>query len=390
MRGSIEEQGTGKRKKSWRITVDLGRDENGTRRRHRETFVGTKKDAERRMREILTEVETGRYVPPSRMTTGQYLEQWSENYAVLHTSPRTADSYQSELRRHIIPALGTVPLIELRPHHIEQYYVDALKHGRKDGSGGLSARTVLFHHRIISEALEHAVKKGELARNSAKVVDPPKPKRAKVSTLTRDDSIRFLEAAQVSQYFHLFALALGTGARLGELLALIWRNVDLERGAITVEATLYREGSEWYRKQPKSGRSRYVPLPPSFVPYMQDYRKTIEGEHASVGAFVSPDDFVFHTAQGKPLDRHSVSRGFQRVLNRAKLPHIRFHDLRHTHASLMLQDGRSPKVVQERLGHTSAAFTLDTYGHVMPGIQEDAAARFGALFEDALPEGDEN
>ena len=390
MRGSIEPQGTGERKKSYRLTVDLGRDETGKRRRHRETFVGSKKDAERRMREILTEVETGMYLPPSHMTTGQYLERWSENYAALHTSPRTASSYQAELRRHIIPGIGDIPLTELRPHHIEQYYVQAVKSGRKDGTGGLAPKTVLYHHRIISEALEHAVRQGELVRNCAKLVDPPRPKRAKVNTLTRDDSIRFLEAARESQYFYLFAIALGTGARLGELLALIWRNVDMERGNITIDATLYREGSEWYRKQPKSGRSRNVPLPPSFMPYLRDYRTTIESERASIGLALSQDDFVFHTAQGKPLDRHSVSRGFARVLNLSGLPHIRFHDLRHTHASLMLQDGNSAKVVSERLGHASAAFTLDTYGHVMPGIQEDAAARFGALFGNALPEGKEN
>ena len=220
-------------------------------------------------------------------------------------------------------------------------------------------------------------------------MDPPKPKRVKVQTLTKDDAIRFLEAARDSQYFYLFAVALGTGARLGELLALTWGNVDMERGCITIDATLYREGPEYYRKQPKSGRSRNVPLPPAFMPYLRDYRTSIEGEYASLGMSLLPGNYVFHTAQGKPLDRHSVSRGLSRVLTIAGLPHIRFHDLRHTHASLMLQDGRSPKVVQERLGHASAAFTLDTYGHVMPGIQEDAAARFGAMFGNALPEGPE-
>lgn len=390
MRGSIEPQGTGQRKKSYRITVDLGRDDTGKRRRHRETFEGTKKDAERRLREILTQVETGLYVPPSRMTTGQYLRQWSETYAALHTSPRTAASYQAELDRHIIPGIGQVPLTELRPHHLEQYYVQAVKSGRKDGTGGLAPRTVLFHHRIISEALEHAVRQGELVRNCAKLVDPPKPKRVKVQTLTKDDAIRFLEAARDSQYFYLFAVALGTGARLGELLALTWHNVDMERGCVTIDATLYREGQDCYRKQPKSGRTRNVPLPPAFMPYLQDYRTTIENELAQLGVPLAPDGYVFHTAEGKPLDRHSVSRGLSRVLTIAGLPHIRFHDLRHTHASLMLQDGRNPKVVQERLGHASAAFTLDTYGHVMPGIQEDAAARFGALFGNALPGGPES
>ncbi|MBN1458902.1 MAG: tyrosine-type recombinase/integrase [Armatimonadetes bacterium] len=388
MKGHLEPQGR-KRKTSWRLTIDLGRDENGRRRRHRETVEGTKKDAERRLREIITSLEQGLYVAPSRMTTGQYLRQWAENYAALHTSPRTAASYQAELERHIIPGIGQVPLSELRPHHIQSYYVQAVKSGRTDGTGGLSPRTVLYHHRIISEALEHAVRQGNLVRNCAKLVDPPSVQRTKFQTLTRGDAIGFLEAARGSQYFYLFALALGSGARLGELLALTWRNVDMERGCITIDATLYREGQEYYRKPPKSGRSRNVPLPPAFMPYLRDYKTTIENEQASLGLSVSLDDFAFATAQGKPLDRHSVSRGLSRVLTIAGLPHMRFHDLRHTHASLMLQDGRSPKVVQERLGHASAGFTLDTYGHVMPGIQEDAAARFGAMFGNALPEGPE-
>lgn len=386
MRGSIEQRGTGQRKKTWRITVDVGRDSEGKRKRHIETVEGNKRDAERRLREIITSLDQGLYVAPSKTTTGEYLMQWAETYAALRPSPRTAESYRAQLSGHIIPAIGHIALLSLQPEDLERYYVQALKQGRKDGKGGLSARTVLYHHRIISEALQHAVIKNKLARNPAKLAQPPKPNRVKITTLTRDDALRFLEAARQSEYFPLFAVALGSGARLGELLALTWRNVDLEQGIIVIDATLYREGATWARKPTKSDRVRHVDLPPQVVGFLGEYRRDTAAVLGQIGAELTPDDFVFTSSTGKPLNRHNVTRALGRVLGIAGLSHIRFHDLRHTHASLLLQNGESPKTVQERLGHASAAFTLDVYGHIQPGMQKEAARRFGAVYGNALRE----
>lgn len=383
MNGGIEDRG-GKGKGPWRITVSLGRDESGKRLRHRETFKGIKKDAQRRLREILSTVETGLYVPPSKLTTGQYLTQWVSTYAALHTSPRTVRSYQDELRRHVIPALGSIPLINLQPNHIQAYYVSELTHGRKDGKGGLSARTVAYHHAILNEALEYAVRQNDLARNPAKRVDPPRPKRAEVATIAAEDMARFLDAATQSEYFGVFLTALYTGARVGELLALQWRNVDLENGTMTIVATLYRMDGAWHLKEPKSARSRrQVVLPTSVVAYLQGHKAALEAERTALGGVLTDSDFVFCQVNGKPRDSRSALRSLQRVLKIAGLPHVRFHDLRHTHASLLLKAGVHPKVVSERLGHGSVSFTLDTYSHVMPGIQESAAVRFEALIEGA-------
>lgn len=374
--GSIEPRGEG----SWRITVEVGPAENGKRTRHRETVKGNKRDAERRLREILSAAETGVYVAPSRKTTGQFLEEWVSSYAVLHTSPRTAQSYEAEFRRHVVPALGKVPLADLRPHHIQAYYVEALKCGRKDGTGGLSPRTVAYHHRILSEALEQAVRQNLLVRNPAKMVDPPRPKRADIGMLASEDTRRFLHAAAESEYFGLLVAALYTGARLGELLALQWRNVDLDKGTMTITHTLYRTGSEWHLKEPKSARSRrQIVMPTSLTNHLVEHKKTVEAERATMGGKLTAEDFVFGQWSGKPRDERSVNRGFARVLRNAGLQHIRFHDLRHTHASLLLKAGVHPKVVSERLGHGSVSFTLDVYSHVMPGLQESAAAKLEAL-----------
>ena len=357
----------------------------GKRLRHRETFKGGKKDAERRLREVLASVEAGLYVPPSKLTTGQYLQRWVTTYAALNTSPRTVSSYQDELRRHVIPALGTIPLTSLRPHHIEAYYVEALAHGRSDGTGGLSARTVQYHAAILSSALERAVKQNELARNPAKLVDRPRGRRPEVRTIAAEDVPRFLEAASHSEYFTLLAVALATGARLGELLALQWRNLDLDNGTMTIVATLYRTGSTWHLKEPKSVRSRrQVALPRSLVGHLREHKANLQAERAALGGVLTDGDFAFGQVNGNPRDERSVQRGLERVLRRADLPHVSFHALRHTHASLLLRAGVNPKVVSERLGHGSVSLTLDTYSHVMPGLQESAAVRFDALLEGAL------
>lgn len=382
MKGSIlGRKVNGREVGPWRITVSLGHAEDGGYRRHRETVSGSKSDAQRRLREILTQVEQGMYVPPSKLTVGQYLERWAETYATLHTSPRTASSYKAELRRHVVPALGNLPLTALRPHHIEAYYVEALTAGRRDGKqGGLAPRTVVYHHRILSEALEHAVRHGELARNPAKLVTPPKPKRAPINVMAVEDVPLFLNEASRSEYFALFATALYTGARLGELLALQWRNVNLKTATMAIEGTLYRSGNEWHIKEPKSARSRrLVELPGSIVTTLAAHRDEQQRIRREVGSVWTESDFVFGQPLGKPRDERSVERGLDRVLKRAALPRLRFHDLRHTHASLMLMAGSHPKAVSERLGHGSVSFTLDIYSHVMPGVQREAVNRFEAL-----------
>lgn len=381
MRGHVRQRERGA-KGSWEVVAELPRDpETGARRQHFETVRGTKRDAQRRLRELLTTIEQGQYIPSSRVTVGSYLTEWAHNYGVLHTSPRTAESYGSEIRRHIIPALGAKPLSELRPQDLERFYAHSLTAGRRDGKGGLSARTVLYHHRILSEALEHAVRTNVIGRNPAKLADPPRPARPAVSTLAIEDVPRFLQAASESSHFSVFALALYTGLRLGELLGLRWKCVDLDHGALAVTVSLYREGSQWQLREPKSAKSRrQVALPQSMIRYLAEHKaRQAAYFQEALGIPHTGESFVFTTIGGGPLDRHSVSRSFARALERAGLAHIRFHDLRHTHASLLLKAGVPAKVVSERLGHASAAFTMDVYGHMMRGMQEEAAAKLDAM-----------
>ena len=318
----------------------------------------------------------------SRITVGEHLEQWSQNYAVMHTSPRTAESYQSEVRNHLIPALGAIPLCQLQPQQIENYYTHALSEGRKDTKGGLSARTVLYHHRILSEALSHAVKMRLVSRNVAKAVDPPRPRRAKIATLASDDIPKFLKAASDTPYYALFFTALSTGMRLGEILGLRWCDVDLDSGSLFVVQSLYKSDGVCEMREPKSPHSRrQIAMPSSLIQLLQQHHAKQEVQNILLGRELTGSDLVFAHPDGKPLDRHTVSHSFTKLLEKAGLPHIRFHDLRHTHATLMLKAGVHPKIVSERLGHASVAFTLDTYSHVVPGLQEAAAERFDKLLK---------
>ncbi len=253
MRGHIKQRSKG----SWSIVIDVGRDpQTGKRRQQWQTIKGTKRDAERELRETLHSLERSAYVKPSRVTVAEYLEQWCQDYAAMHTSPRTAESYRMEVERHLIPALGAIPLCQLQPQQIQSYYAQALIQGRADGKGGLSARTVLYYHRILSEALNHAVKMGLVARNVAKAVDPPRPRRVKIATMALEDIPKFVEVAWETSYYVLFFTALCTGMRLGELLGLRRCDVDLDSGSLFVVQALYKRRGVCQMIEPKSPHSR--------------------------------------------------------------------------------------------------------------------------------------
>ncbi len=373
MKGCIVQRSKG----SWRLLFDAGRDpETGKRRQRSVTVRGTKKEAERKLREMLHSLELGSYVDPTSLTVGEWLDQWCKSYAAMHVTPRTVESYHGIMKRHLVPALGALPLTQLKPHHLQGYYAQALSKGRADGNGGLSPRSVLYHHRILSEALSHAVKMGLLARNVADAVDPPRPCRHTITTLAPEGVHQLLFAAEGTHYHDLFYTALYTGLRLGELLALRWCDMDLDLSCLSVARTLYRRGA-YVIKEPKSRYSRRtVALPPSLAILLRRRRAELENLGGLLGKPVAESDFVFAYVDGSPLDPSTVSHAFVRTIHKAGLPHMRFHDLRHSHATFMLSAGVHPKVVSERLGHSSVAFTLDTYSHVLPGLQEQAAQHF--------------
>jgi integrase len=383
MKGSIRQRSKG----SWQICLDIGRDPaTGKRLRHFESVKGSKKDAQRRLHEVLHILEQGSYIKPTQLTVAQFLEEWLRGYVDLNCSPRTKASYEMIIRCHLIPELGSVSLSQLGPRHLQAFYGRQKAQGRIDGKGQLSPRTVRYCHSLLAEALGHAVKMGLLSRNVAQATEAPRCGQKVMPTLASEDVPVFLEAAQESPYYTLFYLLLHTGLRRGEALALKWKNIDLGLASLGVSAYLsvvkaaYKLNGIYIVKEPKTSHSRRrVALSPSLALVLRQYKAEQEAQRALLGKSLTDDDFVFAHPDGTPLDPSTVSHAFNKIVREAGLPHIRLHDLRHTHASLLLQAGVHPKIVQERLGHSSIRVTLDTYSHVIGGLQEVAAQRFDDL-----------
>jgi len=224
---------------------------------------------------------------------------------------------------------------------------------------------------------------GIAIRNVARVVQPPRVQRVTMRTLSTDEVVGFLDAARETDYYVYFATLLYTGLRRGELLALRWRNLDLDNATLTVVETAYKLGNgDYVIKEPKTAHSRRtVTLPSSLVELFKAYRADQELLRIQLGITLNVDDFVFIRSDGSPINPSAVTLAFRRIIKRAGLRGIRIHDLRHTHASLMLTAGVHPKVVSERLGHANIGITLDIYSHVLPGLQEAAADKFDMIFE---------
>jgi integrase len=265
--------------------------------------------------------------------------------------------------------------MQLRPEHIQKHYTDTLK-------DGLSAGTVRYHHAVLHIALQTAVKWGLVSRNVADAVSPPPARRSEMQIWDEDDIYRFLEVVKDTPYYALFYTALFTGMRRSELLALRWQDVDFILSQIYVNRGLHhlKDGSYIFT-EPKSAKSRRtIALPPSVTLLLGECHERQKLERAKLGICLTDADLVFSTPEGKPLRPNTVTYAWTTLAKRAGLNVIRLHDARHTHASLMLKQGIHPKIVQERLGHSSIQITLDTYSHVAPGLQQAAAESFDKLF----------
>lgn len=368
MRGHIVKRG----KDSYSIKVSLGFDATVGKYKYQwVTVKGTKADAEKRRTELLHQLDTGSYMKPGKTTLKEYLELWLRDYAKANLSARGYERYESVSRVHLIPALGAIPLTLLKPEHLQKLYTRQL-------DAGLSARTVRYTHVIAHKALATAVKWGMVARNIADATSPPKLQRTDIQTWDESELTQFLEIARSTQYYALFYLALFTGMRRSELLALRWCDIDFILSQVNVSRGLHhlRDGSYVFT-QPKSASSvRSIALSPSALMVLDNHHTTKLIEAGMLGMKLKDSDLVFCHLDGMPLRPNTISRAWQTTAKRAGIKVIRFHDARHTHASLMLKQGIHPKIVQERLGHASIQITLDIYSHVAPGLQQAAANRF--------------
>lgn len=370
MRGSIRLRG----KNSWQIQIYTGKGPDGKPTRHLETVKGRKGDAQKRLTELLASLDKGVYAPPGKLTVADLLGQWLQGYVKTNCSIRTLDAVQSIAEHHLVPVLGHVQLRQLQPPMIQAYYSQACEK--------LSARSVHYHHRILKQALKYAVRQGYLGRNPCDLVDPPSPKGKPMRTLTQSEVTDLLIAASTNTHYPVIYTAVSTGLRQAELLGLRWRDIDLASRTISVNRVLYKRRGVCQFNEPKTGHSRRrVSMTAKLAEFMAEHRLERERLYHEGGRTITLDDLVFANHEGKPVDPGVLTHNFARIARRAGLESVRFHDLRHTFASLMLLRGVPAKVISEALGHASVAFTLQTYSHILPGMHSEAMA----LLDEVLP-----
>lgn len=334
------------------------------RRRH--LYGKTRVEVARRLTAALRERELGLPVPSERLTVAQFLVQWL-GMAQPTIRPRTAKRYGEFVRLHITPTLGRTRLSRLGPRHVQELYTRKLQEG-------LSAASVRQLHAVLHRALEQAVRWGLVGRNAAHLVDPPRVVRQEMRALTAEESWQLLNAARGDRLAPLYFIAMSTGMRQGELLALRWQNIDLARGSAQIRATLQRTSEGFVFAETKTARSRrQVFLSPLAVNTLKAHRLRQIEERLSAGPLWDARDLVFCNTLGRPIEAGNLlRRNFWPLLERAGLPRLRFHDLRHTAATLLLAEGANVKIVQELLGHSSIAVTLDVYAHAIPALQREA------------------
>jgi len=375
MRGSFRPRGRG----SWELTIDHGRDAAGTRHRTYKTVKGTKREAQAALTAELAERNRGVAAFAGRLTLAEYLGQWMRDYASIRVRPATLMRYRSAINRHIVPHLGNIKLRSVRPADIQRTHRTCLEGER------LSARTVLHHHRILHEALEHAVGWQLLASNPVDGAQPPRPERAEIQTLNPAQAAALLAAAEGTAIGPIISMALHTGARVGEILGLRWDDIDFVRGRVAIRCTVQRiTGNGMVEGPTKTHRSqRPISLAPEYLAELQLHRERQEAEIVRLGDAYIRNNLVFAQALGQHFEPGQIARSFAKLVSKLDLPAIRFHDLRHTHATLLLAQGANPKVVSERLGHATVGLTLDRYSHVLPSVQEEAARSITGLLSAA-------
>jgi integrase len=378
-RGTVERYGRG-----WSIRF---RDPGG--RTVREAGFATKRLAEEALTDRLGSLQRGAFVRPQRLSVAEYLEGWLDSLTIAGRRETTISGYRSIVALHLVPAIGAVQLQQLTALHLDRLYAQLASSGRRRNGvvlGGLSLRTVRYVHSVIGKALSDAERKGLVVRNVARLATPPGTAATKAPEMTvwsPGELARFLRLIDGHQHQTLYRLAALTGMRRGELCGLQWGDVDLDASTIRVVRSITAASHTVIEGDVKSrGSRRLIDVDVATVAMLRTHRAVQIEQRLLLGPAWHDRGMVFaNPLSGMAWHPDSIGQAFGRLVATTDLPRIRFHDLRHTHATLLLAAGVQAKVVSERLGHASVGFTLDTYAHVLPGQQADAAAAVAALVD---------
>ena len=374
MRGTVMKRGS-----TWTYVLYLGRDASGKKQ---QKWVGghrTKREAEDALTEALERIRTGMWIDPGTTTVGEFLAEWlgAMESNVLDTTYR---AYEQMVRNWVVPRIGDVRLVELSPMHLRSLQTELLRSGRVDGQGGLSPRSVASCRRTLKQALKDAMRWGLIARNPMEAVDPPRVVDAEMAIWSDVQARVFLAAVAEDKLYAMWVLFLTTGLRRGEIAALRWEDVDLDRATMAVVRNRVSagRGKAVSVHQPKTRRGRRnVALDVTSIEVLRSHRTARLAERLRLGPAWIDSGYMFCGVDGAPLHPDTITAAFKSIITDLDVPMIRLHDLRHTSATLALKAGVHPKVVSERLGHATVGITLDLYSHVLDGMQVEAAEQIG-------------
>jgi integrase len=378
-------------KDTFLVRVYIGRDSQGRRHYFSETVKGSLKDARKRLTEKIGEKDAGRLIKASRITLNEYLDKWLESAVSSRVRPNSLHHYKMRMKFQVRPHLGHYRLEAITPMHVQNLVT-------KLHQQGLASTTIKKVHAILSSAFKQAVKWRILQSNPAEGVEVAREAKNEskkhMRTLTPEQAAKFLTSLSGDRYFALFLLAIMGGFRPEEYLGLRWHDINFGKGVVTVRTVLIwkASGGGWYFGEPKTRRSkRNVPFPQSVMDALLEHKHRQDEWKSKAGESYNDHGLVFATKSGLPIDQRNLRYSFRRRMETAGLPtDIRLYDLRHSCASLLLAANVHPKVVSERLGHSSINITLDVYSHVLPTMQEAASEKLERILTGGTQEAHKN
>lgn len=367
----------GKEYTYWEARITVGRDP-GTGKQIQRSFSGkTQKEVREKMQAAAVEVNTGTYIAPQKMTVGQWLDIWAAEY-LGDRKPGTLAAYLSNIKIYLKPAFGAVKLSDLHPHAV-QSFVNGLTH--------LSPSSVRLAHKVLHVAMEKAVQLDYIPRNPATKCILPKDETKDIKPLDDAQAALLLAAAKGTDMEHIITIALFTGLRMSEIAGLTWDSVDMEKGILTIDKQLVRPSYKIDKtfNSPKGGKSRIISVAPSVIATLKvQHIKQLEMRIRAGTAWSNENNLIFTQEDGTPFYQWLIAKNFRALLDDAGLQGVRFHDLRHTYAVNAIRAGDDIKTIQGNLGHTTAAFTLDKYGHFTERMKQDSANRMENFIKGVL------
>ena len=373
MKGTVRRRESGE----WEYRFDAGMDPlTGSRRRPGRSGFKTRREAEQALRTAIAAHEQGRSVRASRRTVAQFLQEW---HAAIKPSvrPTTWANYRNYLRFYVVPHIGDTRLQDLTPVRLNLLYGHLMDHGRIRGEGGLAPKTIVNVHRMLHRALRDAVRWDMAPRNAAEDAQPPRSRRPRITVWEPEEMRRFLGQVHGDRFYAMWLLAATTGMRRGELAGLLSTDLDFRHGRVTPSSPRVSVDGQVRESDTKTeAGNRVMALDPQTLAALHQYVQSWAEERRLLG---QPTKLLFVWPDGTPVHPDTITALFHKHLTAAGLPKIRLHDLRHSYASAALKSGVSPKIVSERLGHTNAAFTMQTYMHVIPGMDAAAANQVADL-----------